>query len=383
VDRFLDATEFAGVVLLLAALSHSEAFKSAGIILAAASLVVRLAAGYRPRWLGRPAVWAAALVVGTGALSIALAEPGFRRPGELISLATMVVFFPLCIDVCTSRRRLSALVGALFVGTAAGIAVSWLTPALREGRFALPSLPNPIVSGEYLAGVLPLVAAFTMSSDRRTAARILVGLLLGAVVISLWLTVSRGPLAAAAVGLALVLFLRTRRGWVALLVLLPAAVLALALSVATPSSRLVGDRLEHAIRIRSDIWQQTGERIRERPLIGHGPGTFAELRVEVTDGAGERYTSHAHSVGLHLLAERGILGLAAFVLFCVLALRDVIGAMRREGRGIVFPAAACLAGAVVLLTAGLSHLTVWAEPGILFYAMLGIGTCGLRPGAKP
>lgn len=377
-DRILERAELLGVVVLFAGLAHSEALKSAGLILAVVALVARLATGYRPSWLGRPTVWAAGCVIATGGLSIAAAGPGLRHPHELISIASMVVLYALGIDVATTRRRVVALAGALLFGTAAGIAVTIWTPALRSGRFALPSLPNPIVAGEYLAAVLPVGLAIALTAGLRRSIRTAAAIVSAASAAALWLTLSRGPLPAAAMGLAVLLWLRLRRAWVALAVLLPALVLAVVVSVSAPSSRLVGERLENAVRIRTAIWSQTLERVRERPLTGHGLGTYDALRVEVDDGGGWRYTSHAHSVGLHLLAERGIIGLAAFAAFCVLAFRDILRALDRRGPASAFPSAASFAAAAALLTAGLSHLTVWAEPGMLFYAMLGIGTYGLR-----
>ncbi|MBD3368552.1 MAG: hypothetical protein GF405_10360 [Candidatus Eisenbacteria bacterium] len=382
IERFLDTTEFLGVVVLFGGLAHSEALKSTGLLLAVAALAARLALGYRPGWLRRPAIWAVGLIVITSALSVAFADAGLRRPQELLTVAAMVSLFPLGTDVCTSRRRVVVLGAALLIGTSAGIAVSLWSPGLREGRFGLPSLPNPIVAGEYLAGVLPVAAALAMSRGVGRPGRALAWLVAAFSVTALWLTQSRGPLPAAALGLAVLLSCHARRFWVAAAVLVPAVVVAVSLSVAIPSSRLIGTRLERAIRIRSGIWSQTIDRIAERPITGHGVGTYGSLKVGVSDGAGHRYTSHAHSVALHLLAERGVLGLAAFLLFCALSLRDVAAAVRAAHPRDLYPAAACLAGAVALLIAGLSHLTVWAEPGFLFYGMLGIGTCALGSGRK-
>ena len=381
IEVWLGRIEFAGVALLLSALAHSEALKSAGLILALLALAVRLALGSRPAWLRKPTVWAAAGVVLTAVVAVVAAEPGWRHPMKLSALGGMIAVYILVLDVVTSRRRLEVLVGALLLGTAAGVAVSSWTPSLRNGRFALPSLPNPVVAGEYLAGVLPLAFWTVMLRRARPLTRTLSLAVALAGTAALWLTVSRGPLLACALGLALLVSIQARRAWVAALVLVPVAALAIGLSVTEPTSRLVGDRLEDAVRIRTDIWSQTLELVAERPVTGHGPGTFGRLDVRVTDGSGPHRTMHAHNVMLHLLVERGILGFAAFALFVGLAVRDMVRGLRTAPRGRPSPVPAVAASVAALLVAGLSSLTLRAEPGMLFYAMLGLGSFRSMRGA--
>lgn len=92
------------------------------------------------------------------------------------------------------------------------------------------------------------------------------------------------------------------------------------------SPRLVSERFSSIftredinIRQRLDLWDNTIEIVKERPIIGTGLGTFTEAyRDKYPDlvplrGEGARTIRHAHSLYLQILAETGILGLVIFI----------------------------------------------------------------------
>ena len=62
---------------------------------------------------------------------------------------------------------------------------------------------------------------------------------------------------------------------------------------------------------RAAMWQVAVDLWREQPLLGAGPGAFRRLAPERLDVSRYR-PAHAHSTPLHLLAETGLIGLAAF-----------------------------------------------------------------------
>ena len=119
---------------------------------------------------------------------------------------------------------------------------------------------------------------------------------------------------------------RLRRGW--LLVLLFSAVGLLALlwfwegeqgTLYEFSQILRGNFDDRFGSSRLRIWKRCLALAKERPLLGHGPGTLAlVMDIEfsrVVDGSGRLLSStvdNAHNVYLQILCESGLLGLAAY-----------------------------------------------------------------------
>jgi O-antigen ligase len=102
-------------------------------------------------------------------------------------------------------------------------------------------------------------------------------------------------------------------------------------------STIADPSLNRGVGIRLAIWSDTIRLFRERPTTGHGLGTYdvvaytfaenAADNVDVFRGAGW----HAHNVYLHLLAETGILGLAAWCYLWLTILLQLFGAWRGAG----------------------------------------------------
>jgi len=80
--------------------------------------------------------------------------------------------------------------------------------------------------------------------------------------------------------------------------------------------------------IRPVMWETTASIIRDSPLIGHGLGSFPEqYRSVVTQrytGWKATLTADPHNQYLLVLAEAGLLGLAAFAWFLVSAVRQYV-----------------------------------------------------------
>jgi O-antigen ligase len=106
-------------------------------------------------------------------------------------------------------------------------------------------------------------------------------------------------------------------------------------------SPLARDRLDSAVRewqtvatagiktpmgIRANLYENTLELVRERPWLGVGSGGFeraygAHVQAKYTDWR-TLSSGDPHNQYLFLLAEQGVLGLAAFLAFLGLALAD-------------------------------------------------------------
>ena len=173
------------------------------------------------------------------------------------------------------------------------------------------------------------------------------------------------------------------RGGVALSVLLLAA---LALSLAGPLSgaaQFAFDRLAMLFDpsrsqfnySRLDVWRDSLDMVADHMLLGVGPGHFETMLP--TYHAGEASVPHAHNQFVHVLAESGVAGLAAFLLLVRQARRTSVRAAAHlagdEQRRALFHAA------VAALLAGLLYFLwetplLWAEAGSLMVVALAIAS---------
>ena len=381
----LDGVETFGVSLLLLGLTWSEATKSLGLAIAVVALLARLAVGGRtalaPKWTH---LWLGFYFCVAG-VSLALSPGHLSGPKELLALGMTIAAFPLVADICgrsPSRRVLLAFV--IIAGAGIGAVLGYLEHmAGPYNRLALPSIENAIPAGEYLAAVVAFAMGVLFAEVASTTAGPLLGFCAGACAIALLMTKSRGPFLGAAAGVLSAGAISLRRRWI-----VPSAALALVAAVTlfwtlNPDSRIVRDGVVHsrsaANRVRT--WEISLDRFAERPIVGHGVGSFPLLGVHVKDELGVEWEQNAHNVVLHSLVETGLAGTAALVCFLVLGLRDVVRALRRRGwkhhRAIT---AGSLAGAVALLVSGVFSVSVDAEPGILLFALLALGASGdVRP----
>jgi tetratricopeptide (TPR) repeat protein len=81
------------------------------------------------------------------------------------------------------------------------------------------------------------------------------------------------------------------------------------------------ERLDSAIKIegtaawRLEAWKDTGEMIKDRPVLGHGPGSYRWLYSPYQSWQGDRWLRYAHNEYLHLWAEYGAVGLGLMAIF--------------------------------------------------------------------
>ncbi len=209
--------------------------------------------------------------------------------------------------------------------------------------------PNPF--GGYLGLLLPLGYAVALTQagpawrawrkrDRAPGLLWLLGLASSVVMATaLVMSWSRGALVGLAAGAALALLALGRRAWVGVTVV---AVLALLLAPALTGS-LPGDLLERltgslslsaarelgAVEVddanfatieRLAHWQAAWRMFERQPWLGVGTGQYAVAYPEVALPRWQDPLGHAHNYYLNVLAENGLLGLAGYALFVLLAL---------------------------------------------------------------
>ncbi len=374
---FFDGVQAFGFGAVLLALTISEAAKSIGLGLAVVGFVGKLLAGHRPKLGSRSAHAVLALYLALAALSVAFADGQFRRPEELVTLASTLVLFPLALDACRARPSRRVLFVGLIIAGATVAALLGYAQAMIEGRLRLnlPSVENPIPAAEYLGAALAAGVGLGFFELRAAIVGPLIGFSCGTYVLALLMTKSRGPLVGAVVGTAAAVAASMRRRYALLLVAL--AIVALAcFARLNPESRFVGYRVTGDIRVWT--WSQTIDRIRERPLLGHGLGSFSRLGIVYRDEAIVEPQVNAHNVWLNAAAETGILGCGALSLFLVIGIRDVVRAIRRARGGRLARAVgvAALAASLALVASGLFSVSTDAEPGMLLFALLAIGAAG-------
>jgi O-antigen ligase len=308
------------------------------------------------------------------------------------------------------------------------IALALLGPALWKQRLAVAwvgvcalaaviSFGIVVTSGKLVTGVGDPAGALLRNHSAQSTA------FAAATFVALWLAVDpalarRWRLAAIAAAVLLMLNIAFvtpgRSGYLALVVMLAvmaafslrswrgalvAAVLAALFAVAIGLSPLARDRIALALNewnnaaalaqptsmgIRATAYENTLEIVRERPLLGTGTGGFgAAYGAHVKD----KYTdwrvlpmADPHNQYLFFLAEQGIFGLVAFLVFIAAGLAD-----RGDGTRWRVVAVALLLGwcATSMLS---SHFKVFAEGhfiSLMLGAMLARPVPGLDRAAAP
>jgi len=377
-----DGLQSFGLVVLLAGLPLGEALKSVGLGLALLGFVGRSAAGGRPRIRISAPLVALGLFFALAVASVLTASGGARRPAEIATLFTTVVAFPLVLDSARARpTRRWLYAAAVMIGALASAGAAYVGHMLGPyHRLILPSIENAVPAAEYLGACVAFGLALTLTELRAPAVGPLSALATGVAAIALLMTKSRGPLLGAFAGCITVLAVLLRRVRPVVIVSLVVLCVLWVFVAAFPHARIADRSLRgwRGVVSRTDTWRQTAALIAERPLTGHGLGSYSSLGVVYEDSACVIEQPNAHNVWLHTAAETGLLGCGALTAFLVLVMKGAAqsafarGAGRRE-RGV---AAAALGGAAVLLVAGLFSVTTDAEPGVLLFALLALGYAG-------
>lgn len=243
-----------------------------------------------------------------------------------------------------------------------------------------------------LAAVGVLLAG-RVASDRTRAAwlRAVAAVALVPLLAGLYLTYSRGALAALALGLVVLALVapearplwaraghrwRVAVGWGAVAVLAAALVLVAADRASPPARGATAERFADIGSNRADYWRVAVDSFASSPLGGVGSAGF---RVEwlrerdVREGAVD-----AHSLYLETAAELGVVGLALLAAFAA----GVAVCERRLALGdAALAAGPCAALAALALHAGIDW--DWELPAVALVALLLAGAAIARAGAPP
>ncbi len=194
-----------------------------------------------------------------------------------------------------------------------------------------------------VAIVLPFALALAALPAAGLPLRLLAGYTLLLLLPVLYLTESRSGWLGAAAGLglaaALIALRRSVKRFVTMLVVLP--VLALALGAALWSvSPMVRERVkgamvhdpDSAVQARFDVWRDTLPMIREKPWLGHGPGSYRWVYPRFRSHNFALLINYAHNEYLHFASDYGLVGLAFMLAVAGTGLAGFLRLLRRVER---------------------------------------------------
>ncbi|HMO64072.1 MAG TPA: O-antigen ligase family protein, partial [Verrucomicrobiota bacterium] len=307
------------------------------VALAAAIWAVRLWLNPAQRLLWPPVCWGVLLFTGFAVWRYTEAPVEYVARGELLRILTYATLFFVVVNNL-HRQTTTLVVAGCLLALATALAflaayqfattsdVVWgLGRGGQYGRRAGGSFVNPNSFAGFLALLIPLAAALAIAGRMQPVWRVLVVYALVAMLAALGMTLSRGGIAAAAVGLAfvfaLLLFNRDYR-WLAGagLALLAAGALVgtVLINRDVALKRRVTDGLSTeqviARNSRQAIWPATLAMWQDHRAWGVGPGHFQarfnQYRSEWVHGDPE----HAHNDYLETLADWGAAGAAVIAL---------------------------------------------------------------------
>lgn len=348
----------------------------------------------------------------------ALLIPGAAVPYEarmeMLRIGSYVGAYWAWTELAARRKRWRILIGLVLFGVTL---LGWyaLIQHMHGSRMVL-NLERPEqygwrASGTYfcpnhfanlIALILPFALVLLFLRSAGLPLRLLSGYSLLLLLPVLYLTESRSGWLGAAAGLGLTASLmalrRSIRRFLVILVLIPilVALLAAALWVVSPRvrARLEGARLEHpdsAVAARFMVWGDTLPLIAERPVLGHGPGSYQWVYPRFRRHVMPYLINYAHNEYLQAVAEYGLVGLGLAGLAIVWGLGMLLRGLRtvQRDKDAYFIAALCgsvAAGAVHALFDFNFHIYSNNHVLILLAGLVSAGLYGSgdwRPVALP
>lgn len=379
------------VVALLAARGRIPApplTVSAGIVFVVALLVTTVASVDPFRGLKVSVNHLLGLLLCVAAAMVARhSHQWLREVLRLWTLAALVVLLP--------NLPQAAAGGARFGGS--------IVTARAQGVF---SQPNDF--GEFALFCLGAAFALLVAAERRVDRVIAVlGLLAG--LSALALSFSRGSWIGAAAMVVLVCVLAPRLiRWIVPVAVAGAGLATVAAALAIPPFGVLAARLAtlagglpNPEDDRPVIYAEAVRLWLLHPVVGQGPGTFAEVAAGPEALLVRRPYIHAHSIPLDIAAEMGIVGVIALLVVTAVSVAAVLRALRRLGRDTADPDARRQRTTLAVLAALMGGVTVhglidvvYTNPFLIMVAwtMLGlvlgaaaraVATSAVDPGSAP
>jgi putative inorganic carbon (HCO3(-)) transporter len=327
------------------------------------------------------------------------ALPAITRPAVGYLLLGIVLFYAITNWTASPGRLRLLTAGFLLAGFLLTLSApfSGIQPAISKLPFVpwsiytslphvLPDTVHPNVMAGPLAILLPVALALLVFAWRQLTwyFRGLVGVAALAMALVLVLTQSRGGLLALGATLVVLILMRWRRGWLLLIAVAVAAIIAFRyLGANAVIAHLTTDRTFDGVEGRLMVWSSALSMIRDFPFTGVGMGTFrpvAERLYALYDPSGT--FTHAHNLVLQVGVDLGFPGLVAWLATLMLA---VTGSwwLYRQGRAagdgwLSGLGAGLFCSQVALVTHGLVDAVTWGgvRPAIITWALWGLAMAG-------
>lgn len=348
--------------------------------------------------LDRPLAAAVALAF----ISALFSENPIAGLWAVAEFITYIAVFHLTVHTLRTRAQVKALVG-LLAGMGAllcvfGLFKHWgMNPFpwwdyADIGRYNV-RLSATFGSPDHFAGYLEMVAALTLGHlftgvgmERRMLLTSLLVLFLAALI----LTLSRGGWIGLGAGLFFmmgVLLTQERFGkyrWSAA-VGLGVLVLMLILLSSTPAvERVLTLRDgEAALGGRLTAWQGVLAMIAQNPLLGTGPGTFADAFTQYQPPGLSRQFTMAHNDYLHFIAETGLPMALVMAWILVAVYRTGLEKMRHPSRLVRGTTLGALAGITAMAVHSAGDFNLHIPANALLFTVLGAVVCSRTPSALP
>jgi O-Antigen ligase len=325
----------------------------------------------------KAALYSGLLILWCAATSIWAIDSNLAIRRLPTALGLWLVYFAI-VSVRVTQQELSRIRLMIILGAACAAAYANAAFLLGEGVVGRVSIGGGVDEADpnFFAAtlLLPLSLAFgDVLSSRTWSLRGLYLALTGMIVLTVFLTMSRGALLGV-LTTTLVFLVRVRLNW---RVFLPVAVLCAAL-LWVP--QMFFQRLEEAPGSRGagrlDIWIAGAHSLASYGLIGAGLENFPNAYTEYAGHARFYQGGHraAHNIYLATSVELGFFGLILLVIFLALHLREFKsrGALTLSSQVIAFEAACwamLVAGSSLDLLWSKSFWLVWALPASALHAI--------------
>lgn len=381
----LDGLILFGILITLFFMPIHEKLKATGFWLTLAFWLAHLVRNRHEQkiWIP-PLAWTMLLFVGVAFLSAAFSDYPNRATRGALDALRNTLFFLVLVNTLPSHEKIKylllALMGGIFIGDLAAIHKYFSTGPEIE----MLSLGEKNSTAQVLAMFLALLLGLLFSLKRECLFRTILAVMTGLTGFVLLLTYARGIWLA--VFAMMIVFGLVRLDWkvpVAITLLVGAVWIGMAFS----------ERLTHKVATlkspfteanmvgRYEIWKQSLEIIKDRPLLGIGLKTYG--LPQVTQKYHLVSASHAHNLFIHVAAELGLAGLVALTLWLIFYLHAVIrmrSSLNSEfNQGLWLSGLGCF---VVLMVGGITHPMLGSESSLMLMTVLGLMFAGFRVDKK-
>ena len=341
--------------------------------------------------------WLAAAVVFLLAVGIASALNGLDASGsvnKLFLLATAVGMFFAVRELATEPKHFAVVAGGAITGLLLASLQGIYEHAkhkygvagfLADGHFVgriQGSFGHPNQYGGYLVFLIPVAAAIVLTAAFSIRLRVLALAAVAAAVPALIFSYARGAIVALALGVLVWLGVMRPR-WALGLAAVFAAV-AVLFAPATLKERFSPQASSGDVPLRTDVWGAAIDIAQNHPWLGAGLGDFSDAyrrlpstlshasQRRLLNQSGLLVPPHAQNLYLNVLAEEGVLGVAALMLFAMGTVAVVYrGSRAREPTG----RAICLgtgAGVVTVAFHSILEVTLFTELSLPFFALVAV-----------